>query len=64
MFPSYSLKLFDLGRILDLKTGTVKKESQQGSARLSSGSRRAFICRMKCGKVEANNAGPPRHFRG
>uniref|UniRef100_A0A7M4EI57 Aryl hydrocarbon receptor nuclear translocator n=1 Tax=Crocodylus porosus TaxID=8502 RepID=A0A7M4EI57_CROPO len=36
------------GRILDLKTGTVKKEGQQ-SMRMSMGSRRSFICRMRCG---------------
>uniref|UniRef100_A0A3Q3XET3 Uncharacterized protein n=1 Tax=Mola mola TaxID=94237 RepID=A0A3Q3XET3_MOLML len=34
------------GRMLDLKTGTVKKESQQSSARMSMGARRSFICRM------------------
>ncbi|XP_029959590.1 aryl hydrocarbon receptor nuclear translocator-like isoform X3 [Salarias fasciatus] len=37
------------GRMLDLKTGTVKKESQQSSARMSTGARRSFICRMRCG---------------
>uniref|UniRef100_A0AAQ5WWQ2 Aryl hydrocarbon receptor nuclear translocator n=1 Tax=Amphiprion ocellaris TaxID=80972 RepID=A0AAQ5WWQ2_AMPOC len=37
------------GRVLDLKTGTVKKESQQSSARMSMGARRSFICRMRCG---------------
>ncbi|XP_023258156.1 aryl hydrocarbon receptor nuclear translocator-like isoform X6 [Seriola lalandi dorsalis] len=37
------------GRMLDLKTGTVKKESQQSSARMSMGARRSFICRMRCG---------------
>lgn len=36
------------GRMLDLKTGTVKKESQQSSARMSMGARRSFICRMRC----------------
>uniref|UniRef100_A0A7M4EK05 Aryl hydrocarbon receptor nuclear translocator n=1 Tax=Crocodylus porosus TaxID=8502 RepID=A0A7M4EK05_CROPO len=36
------------GRILDLKTGTVKKEGQQ-SMRMSMGSRRSFICRMRNG---------------
>lgn len=35
------------GRMLDLKTGTVKKESQQSSARMSMGARRSFICRMR-----------------
>ena len=37
------------GRILDLKTGTVKKEGHQSSMRLCMGSRRGFICRMKIG---------------
>nr|5NJ8_B Chain B, Aryl hydrocarbon receptor nuclear translocator [Mus musculus]5NJ8_D Chain D, Aryl hydrocarbon receptor nuclear translocator [Mus musculus] len=37
------------GRVLDLKTGTVKKEGQQSSMRMSMGSRRSFICRMRCG---------------
>lgn len=41
--PSLSL----LGRILDLKTGTVKKEGQQSSMRMCMGSRRSFICRMR-----------------
>ncbi|XP_066577141.1 aryl hydrocarbon receptor nuclear translocator isoform X2 [Amia ocellicauda] len=36
------------GRILDLKTGTVKKEGQQASVRMCMGSRRSFICRMRC----------------
>ncbi|XP_018007755.1 aryl hydrocarbon receptor nuclear translocator homolog isoform X2 [Hyalella azteca] len=39
------------GRILDLKTGTVKKEGHQSSMRLCMGSRRGFICRMKIGQV-------------
>nr|XP_032831699.1 aryl hydrocarbon receptor nuclear translocator 2-like isoform X3 [Petromyzon marinus] len=37
------------GRILDLKTGTVKKDGQQSSMRMCMGSRRSFICRMRCG---------------
>ncbi|KAL8610745.1 hypothetical protein ACOMHN_016728 [Nucella lapillus] len=37
------------GRILDLKTGTVKKEGHQSSVRLCMGSRRGFICRMRMG---------------
>ncbi|KAF7663615.1 hypothetical protein LDENG_00205400 [Lucifuga dentata] len=40
------------GRMLDLKTGTVKKESQQSSARMSMGARRSFICRMRCGSCQ------------
>lgn len=39
------------GRILDLKTGTVKKEGHQSSMRLCMGSRRGFICRMKVGNI-------------
>ncbi|XP_074648449.1 aryl hydrocarbon receptor nuclear translocator homolog [Tubulanus polymorphus] len=39
------------GRILDLKTGTVKKEGHQSSMRLCMGSRRGFICRMKLGNT-------------
>ncbi|XP_025022240.1 aryl hydrocarbon receptor nuclear translocator isoform X2 [Python bivittatus] len=38
------------GRVLDLKTGTVKKEGQQ-SMRMCMGSRRSFICRMRCGNA-------------
>ncbi|XP_062848672.1 aryl hydrocarbon receptor nuclear translocator isoform X2 [Trichomycterus rosablanca] len=37
------------GRMLDLKTGTVKKEGSQSSVRISMGARRSFICRMRCG---------------
>lgn len=43
------------GRMLDLKTGTVKKESQQSSARMSMGARRSFICRMRCGPLSVLN---------
>ena len=57
------LTMPDLGRILDLKTGTVKKEGQQGSVRMCAGNRRAFICRMKCGKMPGNNQTLPRHLR-
>nr|XP_029727382.1 aryl hydrocarbon receptor nuclear translocator homolog isoform X3 [Aedes albopictus] len=39
------------GRILDLKTGTVKKEGHQSSMRLCMGSRRGFICRMRIGPL-------------
>ncbi|XP_029437292.1 aryl hydrocarbon receptor nuclear translocator isoform X2 [Rhinatrema bivittatum] len=42
------------GRILDLKTGTVKKEGQQSSMRMCMGSRRSFICRMRCGTSVMN----------
>ncbi|CAJ0938635.1 unnamed protein product [Ranitomeya imitator] len=45
------LKSFSAGRILDLKTGTVKKEGQQSSMRMCMGSRRSFICRMRCGNA-------------
>ncbi|GAU93608.1 hypothetical protein RvY_05527 [Ramazzottius varieornatus] len=47
------------GRILDLKTGTVKKETHQSAMRGSMGSRRAFICRMRVG-----NAPPDPMFMG
>ncbi|XP_071481156.1 aryl hydrocarbon receptor nuclear translocator homolog [Diadema antillarum] len=40
------------GRILDLKTGTVKKEGHQSSMRFCMGSRRGFICRMKYGNAQ------------
>uniref|UniRef100_UPI00398F1268 aryl hydrocarbon receptor nuclear translocator-like isoform X2 n=1 Tax=Pristiophorus japonicus TaxID=55135 RepID=UPI00398F1268 len=39
------------GRILDLKTGTVKKEGHQSSMRMCMGSRRSFICRVRCGNT-------------
>lgn len=42
------------GRILDLKTGTVKKDGHQSSMRLCMGSRRGFICRMKIGNVQSD----------
>jgi len=41
-------------RILDLKTGTVKKEGQQTNMRLCLGSRRAFIIRMRLGNMSVN----------
>ncbi|XP_051055257.1 aryl hydrocarbon receptor nuclear translocator isoform X1 [Phodopus roborovskii] len=44
------------GRILDLKTGTVKKEGQQSSMRMCMGSRRSFICRMRCGNSSVDPA--------
>ncbi|GJQ68519.1 putative PAS domain protein, partial [Trypoxylus dichotomus] len=45
------------GRILDLKTGTVKKEGHQSSMRLCMGSRRGFICRMKVGSLASESIG-------
>ncbi|QQP35715.1 Uncharacterized protein FKW44_024008, partial [Caligus rogercresseyi] len=45
------------GRILDLKTGTVKKEGSQSSMRLCMGSRRGFICRMRLGNVSPESLG-------
>ncbi|XP_044008920.1 aryl hydrocarbon receptor nuclear translocator homolog isoform X3 [Aphidius gifuensis] len=42
------------GRVLDLKTGTVKKEGHQSSVRLSMGSRRGFICRMRVGSLQTS----------
>ncbi|XP_043675544.1 aryl hydrocarbon receptor nuclear translocator homolog isoform X3 [Vespula pensylvanica] len=41
------------GRVLDLKTGTVKREGQS-SMRLCMGSRRGFICRMKVGNLQTS----------
>ncbi|XP_052435449.1 aryl hydrocarbon receptor nuclear translocator isoform X7 [Carassius gibelio] len=38
-----------VGRMLDMKTGTVKKEGGQAAVRMSMGTRRSFICRMRCG---------------
>ncbi|KAH7643735.1 aryl hydrocarbon receptor nuclear translocator-like protein [Dermatophagoides farinae] len=46
------------GRILDLKTGTVKKEGHQSSMRLCMGSRRGFICRMKIGNLPLDAIAP------
>lgn len=48
------------GRILDLKTGTVKKEGQQSSMRMCMGSRRSFICRMRNGLGSVKEGEP--HF--
>ena len=45
------------GRILDLKTGTVKKEGSQSSMRLCMGSRRGFICRMRLGNISPESMG-------
>ncbi len=44
------------GRLLDLKSGTVKKEGSQTS-RLCMGSRRGFICRMRLGGVSPESMG-------
>lgn len=43
------------GRILDLKSGTVKKEGHQSSMRLMMGSRRGFICRMRVGNCHSES---------
>lgn len=39
-------------RILDMKSGTVKKESHQSAMRLCIGSRRGFICRLRLGNTQ------------
>ncbi|CAH8487300.1 unnamed protein product [Schistosoma turkestanicum] len=39
------------GRILDLKSGTLKKEGHQSHLRGSMSSRRGFICRMRIGSA-------------
>lgn len=51
------------GRVLDMKTGTVKKEGQQSAVRGIAGSRRAFICRMRCGQLHLNTNMQPRYLR-
>lgn len=43
------------GRILDLKTGTVKKEGHQSSVRISTSIRRGFICRMRMGNYQPDH---------
>lgn len=45
-------------RILDMKSGTVKKESHQSAMRLCIGSRRGFICRLKLGNVQSDVMSP------
>ena len=42
------------GRVLDLKTGTVKKEGHPNSMRSHIGSRRSFICRVRIGHSKQN----------
>ncbi|VDP75405.1 unnamed protein product [Echinostoma caproni] len=42
-------------RILDLKTGTVKKEGHQSHMRAGMGARRGFICRMRMGSAMLPN---------
>lgn len=44
----------DAGRVLDLKTGSVKKDSHGALSRMYSSSRRNFICRMRCGQEESD----------
>lgn len=45
-------------RILDMKSGTVKKESHQSAMRLCVGSRRGFICRLRLGNVQSDAMSP------
>lgn len=40
-------------RILDMKSGTVKKETNQSTARSCIGTRRGFICRMRLGNTQS-----------
>ena len=42
------------GRVLDLKTGTVKKEGHPNSMRSHIGSRRSFICRIRLGHTQSH----------
>ncbi|KRY68793.1 Aryl hydrocarbon receptor nuclear translocator [Trichinella pseudospiralis] len=44
-----------LNRVLDFKTGTVKKENQQALNRVHMSCRRGFICRMKLGRRATTN---------
>ncbi|XP_042899578.1 aryl hydrocarbon receptor nuclear translocator homolog isoform X2 [Parasteatoda tepidariorum] len=44
------------GRILDLKTGTVKKDSNHSSTRLTVDTRRNFICRIRVGNFQSGTA--------
>jgi aryl hydrocarbon receptor nuclear translocator len=46
------------GRVLDLKTGTVKKEGHPSSMRSHIGSRRSFICRVKLGQRQSSLVDP------
>lgn len=49
----------DVGsRVLDMKTGCVKKESHQSAMRLCIGSRRGFICRLRLGHHQADATSP------
>lgn len=41
-------------RILDLKTGNVRKDGPNAANRLSAGSRRNFVVRMRCGTYEGD----------
>lgn len=50
-------------RILDLKTGTVKKDGHAASMRLCMGSRRGFICRMKLGNVQLDPMAGANHIQ-
>lgn len=52
-------------RVLDLKTGTVKKDGSQAIQRMAMGSRRGFICRMKIGNIapEAMSPGHVHRYR-
>lgn len=46
------------GRILDLKTGTVKKEGHPNSVRSHIGSRRSFVCRIRLGQQNTASQRP------
>ncbi|XP_063714475.1 aryl hydrocarbon receptor nuclear translocator homolog isoform X2 [Symsagittifera roscoffensis] len=47
-----------IGRVLDLKSGTVKKESTQASGRSSSSCRRSFFIRLRNGLIDAPQSYP------
>ncbi|XP_020904767.1 aryl hydrocarbon receptor nuclear translocator homolog isoform X2 [Exaiptasia diaphana] len=42
----------DAGRVLDIKTGNVKRDSHGAHSRAQATSRRNFICRMRCSEME------------
>lgn len=54
----YTQDISNSSRILDMKTGTVKKESHQSAMRLCIGARRGFICRLRLGNMQMGTMSP------
>lgn len=50
-------------RILDMRSGTVKRESHQSAMRLCIGSRRGFICRLRLGNIQSDTMSPTHMHR-